>query len=110
MKLAIVWFTVFTIASGFANSFEQLLIARTLSGIGFGGEWAAGAVLMGEVIRAEYRGKAVGTVQSAYAVGYGAAAILSSILFAMMDPESPGAGCSGSALSRRSGCSWPCAA
>lgn len=86
MKLAIAWFTVFTIASGFAGSFEQLLIARILSGIGFGGEWAAGAVLMGEIIRAEYRGKAVGTVQSAYAVGYGAAAILSSILFATLDP------------------------
>ena len=87
MKLAIIWFTVFTIASGFADSFEQLLIARTLSGIGFGGEWAAGAVLIGETIRAEYRGKAVGTVQSAYAVGYGAAAILSSVVFAMLDPE-----------------------
>ncbi len=86
MKIAITWFTVFTIASGFATSYEQLLIARILSGIGFGGEWAAGAVLMGEIIRAEFRGKAVGTVQSAYAVGYGFAAIMSSVLFATMDP------------------------
>lgn len=88
MKIAIVWFTVFTIASGFANSYEQLLIARTLSGIGFGGEWAAGAVLMGEIIRSAYRGKAVGSVQSAYAVGYGFAALLSSVLFAALDPAS----------------------
>lgn len=84
MTLAIAWFTVFTVLSGFANSFEELLVARILSGIGFGGEWAAGSVLMGEVIRAQYRGKAVGTVQSAYAVGYAFAALLSSVLFATM--------------------------
>lgn len=84
MKLAIAWFVFFTILCGFANSFEQLLIARILSGIGFGGEWAAGAVLMGEIIRPQYRGKAVGTVQSAYAIGYGAAAIMSTVLFAFM--------------------------
>ena len=38
-----------------------------LQGLGFGGEWAAGSVLIGEVIRAENRGKAVGTVQSGWA-------------------------------------------
>ncbi|WP_315832898.1 MFS transporter [Bradyrhizobium prioriisuperbiae] len=84
MTLAIAWFAVFTVLSGFANSFEELLVARILSGIGFGGEWAAGSVLMGEVIRAQYRGKAVGTVQSAYAVGYAFAALLSSLLFATL--------------------------
>jgi MFS family permease len=87
MKIAIAWFTVFTIASGFADSYEHLLIARILSGLGFGGEWAAGAVLMGEVIRPAYRGKAVGSVQSAYALGYGFAAILSSVLFATIEPS-----------------------
>ena len=84
MKLAILWFSFFTVLSGFCNSFEQLLAARILSGIGFGGEWAAGSVLMGEIIRSEYRGKAVGTVQSAYAIGYAIAAVLSSILFATL--------------------------
>jgi MFS family permease len=87
MKLAIAWFLAFTILCGFANSYEHLLIARILSGIGFGGEWAAGAVLMGEIIRPQYRGKAVGTVQSAYAIGYAAAAIMSSVLFAMLPPD-----------------------
>jgi MFS family permease len=88
MKLAIAWFLVFTVLCGFANSFEHLFIARVLSGIGFGGEWAAGAVLMGEIIRPQYRGKAVGTVQSAYAIGYAIAAIMSSVLFGMMAAES----------------------
>lgn len=86
MKLATAWFLVFTILCGFANSYEHLLFARVMSGIGFGGEWAAGSVLMGEMIRPAYRGKAVGTVQSAYAIGYAAAAIMSSVLFAML-PE-----------------------
>ncbi len=88
MKLAIVWFLVFTIACGFANSYHQLLIGRILSGLGFGGEWAAGSVLMGEIIRPQYRGKAVGTVQSAYAIGYGIAAIMSSLLFAYLPATS----------------------
>ncbi len=87
MKLAIAWFLFFTVLCGFAQSFEQLMAARILAGIGFGGEWAAGAVLMGEIIRPEFRGKAVGSVQSAYAIGYGAAAIMSSVLFAWLPPE-----------------------
>lgn len=84
MKIAIAWFVFFTVLSGLSNSFEQLLIARTLSGIGFGGEWAAGSVLMGEIIRSKYRGKAVGTVQSAYAIGYAIAALMSSVLFSQL--------------------------
>ncbi|MEI9852664.1 MAG: MFS transporter [Sphingomonas sp.] len=87
MKLAIAWFLFFTVLCGFAQSYEQLLAARVLAGIGFGGEWAAGAVLMGEIIRPEYRGKAVGSVQSAYAIGYAAAALMSSVLFAWLPPE-----------------------
>src|SRR5207248_3865754 len=61
--------------------------ARTLIGLGFGGEWAAGAVLMGEAIKAEHRGKAVGGVQSGWAIGWGAAAILYTVLFNQL-PES----------------------
>jgi MFS family permease len=87
MLLSIGWFTFFTLLCGFANSFEELLAARVLAGLGFGGEWAAGAVLMGEVIRPEHRGKAVGAVQSAYAIGYAGAALLSSIAFALLTPE-----------------------
>jgi MFS family permease len=55
-------------------------------GLGFGGEWAA-AVLMGEVIRAEHRGKAVGTMQSGWPVGWGAAALLATLFFSVFPPE-----------------------
>jgi MFS family permease len=75
LQITIVWFAVFTFLSGFTNSFQQLLVTRGMQGLGFGGEWAAGSVLMGEVIAARHRGKAVGTVQSSWAVGWGIAAL-----------------------------------
>ena len=56
-------------------------------GLGFGGEWASGAVLMGEIIRAQHRGKAVGTVQSGWPIGWGAAAILSTVLFSLLPAD-----------------------
>jgi MFS family permease len=84
LQISILWYSGFTFLSGFTNSFDQLLVCRALQGIGFGGEWAAGSVLMGEMIRAQHRGKAVGCVQSAYAVGWAAAAILSSVLFYLL--------------------------
>jgi MFS family permease len=55
-------------------------------GLGFGGEWAAGAVLMGEVIAARHRGKTVGAVQSGWALGWGAAAVLYTVTFSIL-PE-----------------------
>ncbi|MGH7555345.1 MAG: MFS transporter, partial [Longimicrobiales bacterium] len=64
LRLTIVWFAVFTFLSGFTQSFEQLLFTRSMQGLGFGGEWAAGAVLMSEVIDKRIRGRAVGSVQS----------------------------------------------
>jgi MFS family permease len=87
LQITIVWFAFFTFVQGFAQSYDQLLVARALMGLGFGGEWAAGAVLMGEMIRAEHRGKAVGTVQGGWAIGWGIAAILYAIYFTVFDPD-----------------------
>ena len=81
LQLTILWFAFFTFLSGFANSFPELLIARALQGFGFGGEWAVGSVLIGETIRSEHRGKAVGIVQSGWAIGWGIAAIFYTALF-----------------------------
>ena len=81
LQITIVWFAVFTCLSGFAHGYWELFAARALLGVGFGGEWAAGAVLMGEVIRAEYRGRAVGTVQAGWAVGWGVSALLYTVIF-----------------------------
>src|SRR5207302_919524 len=87
LQITIIWFAVFTFLCGFAQTYVQLLGLRALMGFGFGGEWAAGAVLIGEVIRAEHRGKAVGSVQSGWAIGWAIAALLATILFTVMPPE-----------------------
>ncbi|HEV2717718.1 MAG TPA: MFS transporter, partial [Terriglobales bacterium] len=65
----------------------QLFVFRALMGFGFGGEWAAGAVLIGEVIRAEHRGKAVGSVQSGWAVGWAIAAIAATWFFSVLPQD-----------------------
>ena len=57
-----------------------------MHGLGFGGEWATGAVLMGEVIRDKYRGRGVGFVQTGAAVGPGLVALVYAGLFAIL-PE-----------------------
>ncbi|PPK45250.1 putative MFS family arabinose efflux permease [Trinickia symbiotica] len=86
LQLTILWFAVCTLLIGFAQSFWQVFLLRALQGLGFGGEWAVGSVLMGEIVRTEYRGRAVGTVQSGWAVGWAVAAILYTVLFSAL-PE-----------------------
>jgi MFS family permease len=88
LQLAILWFAGFTFLSGLAQNFQQLFAARALMGLGFGGEWAAGAVLLGEVIRAEHRGKALGLMQAGWAVGWGVAALLYALFFSIMPAAS----------------------
>jgi MFS family permease len=84
LQLTVVWFAFFTFLSGFTNSFWQLLVVRGLQGLGFGGEWAVGSVLMGEAIRAQYRGKAVGTVQGGWAAGWAVTAVSYTVLFSVL--------------------------
>ena len=56
LQITILWFAVFTCLSGLARGYWDMFFARALIGLGFGGEWAAGSVLMGEVISARHRG------------------------------------------------------
>jgi MFS family permease len=86
LQITILWYSIFTFLCAFAQNFEQLFVLRALHGFGFGGEWAAGAVLMGEVIRDKYRGRGVGIVQTGWAVGWGAAALVYTALYAFL-PE-----------------------
>jgi len=87
LQLTILWFALFTVLSGFAQSFGQLLVLRGLMGFGMGGEWTAGAILMGEVIRAKDRGKAVGMVQAGWALGWGVSALLYALMFSLLPAE-----------------------
>ena len=86
LQATILWFSLFTALSGLTNSFEQLLVVRGLQGLGFGAEWAVGAALMGEMVQPRHRGKALGFVQSAWAVGWGCAALLYTAAYALL-PE-----------------------
>src|ERR1700757_608830 len=60
LQVTIAWFAGFTFLQGLSAGFAWLLVARSLQGLGFGGEWATGSVLAAEGIRSEHRGKAVG--------------------------------------------------
>jgi MFS family permease len=88
LQFTILWFSFFSLLCALAQNFDQLLIARAVLGLGFGGEWAAGAVLMGEAIRPQYRGRAVGSVQAGWAVGWGLAVLAQAILFSVLPAES----------------------
>ena len=46
-----------------------------------------GRVLMGEAIRPQYRGRAVGSVQSGWAVGWGLAVLAQAVLYSNLQPE-----------------------
>src|SRR3979409_1234926 len=70
LQITILWFATFTALSGLAQGYWDMFFARAFIGLGFGGEWAAGAVLMGEAIGSKHRGKAVGGVQSGWAIGW----------------------------------------
>lgn len=81
LQLTIVWFALFTFLSAFTHTFLQLLIVRGLQGLGFGGEWAVGSVLIGERIRPPFRGRAVGFTQSGWAIGWAFAALFYTVFF-----------------------------
>lgn len=81
LSLSILIYCVFTGLCAFVHSVPQLAICRMLLGLGMGGEWAAGAALVAETWPTEHRAKALGIVQSAWAIGYAlAAAVVALVL------------------------------
>jgi MFS family permease len=84
LQVTILWFSIFSFLSGFAQDYTQLLALRTLQGFGFGAEWAVGAVLLGELVAPAHRGKALGAVQSAAGPGSALAALLAGPVAAML--------------------------
>jgi MFS family permease len=80
LVLAILGYSVFTALTATAQSVAALLLWRCLVGFGMGGEWSAGSVLVSETWPAEHRGKAIGIMQSGWAVGYILAALISAIV------------------------------
>jgi MFS family permease len=85
LQLTILWVSLWTFASAFADSSTQLIAARFLQGIGYGAESAVGAVLISEAIVPRLRGRIASSIQSAYAVGYAMAVGIMPIVFMMFD-------------------------
>ncbi|MCX4092779.1 MFS transporter [Nocardia sp. alder85J] len=91
-RARLLWWTIglyalFTVLSGCAWNFPSLLVFRALQGLGFGGEWATGAILLAEYAKPEFRGRAVSYVQSAWAVGWGLAVIVYTVIFQLFSPD-----------------------
>ena len=76
LTLAILIYSGFTGLTATATGVAMLLVWRTLVGMGMGGVWSAGSVLVAESWPAEHRGKAAGLMQSGWAIGYILAALL----------------------------------
>jgi MFS family permease len=80
LMASVLIYAVFTAACGLAHNFVQLAVFRILLGLGMGGEWASGASLVSETWPAEHRGKALGFMQSSWAIGYALAALVAAVV------------------------------
>jgi MFS family permease len=80
LSLSILIYCLFTGLCAFVQNVPELAICRMLLGLGMGGEWAAGAALVAETWPTEHRAKALGLVQSAWAIGYALAAAVVAIV------------------------------
>ncbi len=80
LTASIAVYSLATAACGLAQTIEQLALFRIVLGLGMGGEWATGAALVAETWPAEHRGKALGVMQSAWAIGYALAAAVNALV------------------------------
>lgn len=80
LMISILTYSLFTGLTATAGSLVELFIWRALVGIGMGGEWSAGSVLVSETWPAEHRGKAIGFMQAGWAIGYILAAVLAAVI------------------------------
>lgn len=76
----IILFAVFTGLCAFAQGYWDLLIYRTIAGIGLGGEFGIGMALAAEAWPARHRAKAASYVALGWQVGVLAAALLTPLL------------------------------
>lgn len=74
LMFSVLLYSIFTAACGFAQSAVQLAVFRIFLGFGMGGEWASGAALVSETWPDRVRGRALGFMQSSWAIGYALAA------------------------------------
>lgn len=66
---SILVYSLASFACGLSQTIPQLAVFRFILGLGMGGEWTTGAALIAEVWPPEHRGKALGLMQSTWAIG-----------------------------------------
>ncbi len=76
LMASILTYSVCSFASGLSTSIAMLAAARFVLGLGMGGEWNTGATLVAESWPTEFRAKAISMVQSSWALGFAAAALV----------------------------------
>jgi MFS family permease len=76
LMASILTYSVCSFASGLSTSIAMLAAARFALGLGMGGEWNTGATLVAESWPTEFRAKAISMVQSSWALGFAAAALV----------------------------------
>ena len=83
MAITILIYALFTGLCGIAGSWIELAIYRFLTGLGIGGEWAAGAALIAESWPAKSRAKAAGIMQASGGIGF----FLATALYLFVGPH-----------------------
>ena len=76
LMLSVGLYSVFTFLCGFANTLTQFVVLRACLGVGMGGVWSSGAALVSESWPSASRGRALGFMQSGWAIGYAAAVLV----------------------------------
>ena len=69
MVICLIWYSIFTIAFAFANSFEVMFALRILVGLGLGAQWGVGNTLAAETIPARLRIMTSAVIQTGFAFG-----------------------------------------
>ena len=82
MAITILIYAACTGLCGIAGSWQELAFYRFLTGLGIGGEWAAGAALIAETWPEKSRAKAAGIMQSSGGIGF----FLASLLYLFIGP------------------------
>src|SRR3954471_20269707 len=80
LMLSILTYSLCSLGSGFSTSISMLIFFRFVLGLGMGGEWNTGATLVAETWPTHLRARAIALVQSSWALGYAAAALVAGIM------------------------------
>ena len=79
LMATILIFSLVSLGVSTSRTIVQLMMWRALLGVGMGGEWASGAVLVSESWPRAHRNKAISIMQSGWAIGYVLAAVMAGL-------------------------------